>query len=375
MPQYPRGAAGCVLHPGTTVEVCGLRSAGHLNGTVGTVKVLNESNGRLHVAFADGSIKAFKPGNLRKITPKQDDDPELDRVMAIFGKFDTNGDGIMDNTEFAACLKALGLSGALLQTFLEAVDKDGDGEVQYAEFARWALSKPTGRKMNRLDTLSKNLGDSLKKDIADAAEKADASDEDVADGRELTLEDIEALCRTGLPDDWPDHGLTVVNNVHARFPDYPVEGIIWQMKQNEYVGGKVVHAIRKMGEREVDCAPAQGSKVNVDGAFPAWYKVRSLNGSLPVYEEAGRNWSLSNMRDGKLKAVGSIPQNARFRVNEVRRGNEYGFCFGKIDFEGRKHPPHWVVLGMDLDTDGAKGFRKRQASIEELNYTEAARDE
>lgn len=376
MPVYPRGAAGSVLHPGTTVEVCGLRSAGHLNGTVGTVKVLNESNGRLHVAFADGSIKAFKPGNLRKITPKQDDDPELDRVMEIFEKFDTNGDGIMDNTEFAACLKALGLSGSLVKTFLEAVDKDGDGEVQYAEFAKWAMSKPDGKKMNRLDTLSVlDSGDSLKTKVADATEKADDSDEDMADGRELTMEDVEELCRNGVPDDWPDHGLTVLNNMHGRFPGYPLEAIIWQMRQNEYVGGRVIRNIRQMGEREVDSVPAKGSKVNADGAFPAWYSVRSLNGYLSVYEEAGRNWSLQNMRDGKLKAVGSIPQHGRFRVNEVRRGNEYGFCFGKIDFEGRTHPAHWVVLGMDLDTGGAKGFRKRSLSIEELNYTEAGRDE
>jgi len=365
-----------VLHPGTTVQVHGLRSAGHLNGTEGEVKALNESNGRLHVAFADGSIKAFKPGNLRKITPKEDADPELERVMACFEKFDTNGDGIMDNEEFAACLKSLGLSGRLLQTFLSAVDKDGDGEVQYGEFARWALSKTSGKgQMNRLDTLSGLHGDPLKKAVAEAAEKADDSDEDLDDDRELTLEDIDELCK-GLPDDWPDHGLRVVNNVHARFPDYPLEGIIWQLKQNDYVGGKVIHAIRKMGQREVqDCASSQGAKVNVKGAFPAWYKVRSLKPFLPVYEEAGRNWSLQNMRDGKLNPVGSIPQNGRFRVNEVRRGNEYGFCFGKIDFEGRKHPPHWVVLGLSLEQSGSKGFRKRHASMEELEYTDAARDE
>ena len=43
-----------------------------------------------------------------------------------------------------------------------------------------------------------------------------------------------------LPDDWPSHGISIVNNVRARFPNYPIEGIVWAMKRNEYIGGRVL---------------------------------------------------------------------------------------------------------------------------------------
>jgi len=317
----------------------------------------------LHIDMPDGSIKAFKPANLRKVIPPQAEDPELDRVLAVFEQHDKNGDGILETDEFTSLLKSIGLSGKMLENFLVAVDKDGDGEVAYKEFAVWALGKAgttsSKKRLSRIDTYFPEPS----KESAAAAEKAGESDEEIDDERDLTVKDVAKYCfGKELPDDWPPHGITVVNNMHNKFPDYPIEGIIQKMRDNNYIGGKVMAAIRKSGTREVELVPASAVKIGKPGDFPAIYKVRSRDGPLAVYEEAGRDWSFQNMRDRKLEPVGSIPMDGRFRVFEVRRGNEFGFCFGRIEFEGKKLPQHWVVLGLELNK-----------AAQDLEYSDAAR--
>jgi len=365
------------LYPGTMVRIHGLRSqkTKHLNEQEGEVKEWNQENGRLHVAMSDGSIKAFKPSNLRKIIKQVESDPELDRVVAVFETYDTNGDGILAVDEFQALLKGIGLSGSMLQNFLVSVDKDGDGEVAYKEFATWALGRQgtTKRRQSRVDTYWPEVS----KEVADTYEKADESDEDIDDDRDFTVEDVAKFCPGDrLPSDWPAHGITVFNNARNRFPDYPVEGVIYTMRQEDYIGGKVMHAIRSKGSREIELVPASAVKIGRPGDFPAVYKNRSMDGPLPVYAEAGHDWSFQNMRDQKLTPVGEIPFEGRMRVLEVRRGNEYGFCFGRIEFEARQLPQHWVVLGLEMNRSKSKiGALKKDSEItvEDLEYTDATR--
>jgi len=367
-----------VLYPGTLVRIHGLRSqkTKHLNEQEGDVKEWNQENGRLHVAMSDGSIKAFKPSNLRKIIKQEESDPELDRVVAVFETYDTDGDGILAVEEFQALLKGIGLSGSMLQNFLVSVDKDGDGEVAYKEFAMWALGKTgTKRRQSRMDIYWPEVS----KEVADTYEKADESDEDIDDDRDFTVEDVAKFCPgKQLPSDWPTHGITVFNNARNRFPDYPIEGVIYTMRQEDYVGGKVMHAIRSKGTREIELVPASAVKIGRPGDFPAVYNNRSMDGPMPVYAEAGHDWSFQNMRDKKLKPVGEIPFEGRIRVLEVRRGNEYGFCFGRIEFEGRKTPQHWVVLGLEMNRPKSKiGVRSMkndsEITVQDLEYTDATR--
>ncbi|CAE8584249.1 unnamed protein product, partial [Polarella glacialis] len=319
--QYPRGSGGSVLYPGTQVQVHGLKSgaAKIFNDAEGECRVWSEEHQRMHVKLShDGSIKAFKAKNLRKVLPPvaegDGDDPDLEKVLNVFQRFDVNGDGVLDTEEFTACLKAMGLSGAVMQSFLRAVDKDGDGEIRYEEFAKWALgtNEQTGEvKVNTYfgDTTGAQVID----DIADAV--GDDDEEPDADA-ELTLKDLEKLCHGKMPPLWPAHGLKVVNNMRLRFPDYPIEGIMFMMQRNDFIGGTVIRAIRATNTREVDPAPDKGVKCGSPGAFPAWY-INQAPDQLLVYEEAGPDFSFRNMRDrNKVRPVGNIPPGERFEVLE-----------------------------------------------------------
>eukprot|EP00931_Biecheleriopsis_adriatica_P045591 TRINITY_DN26106_c0_g1_i1.p1 TRINITY_DN26106_c0_g1~~TRINITY_DN26106_c0_g1_i1.p1 ORF type:complete len:370 (-),score=65.35 TRINITY_DN26106_c0_g1_i1:20-1129(-) len=362
---YPRGSGGCVLYPGSWVRIHGMKKDKSLNGREGEVRELNPRNGRLHCLLNGGTIMAFKPGNLQKIK-RPVDDPEVEKVLEAFQHFDTNGDGVLEINEFETFLKRLGLEGAMLRAFLDAVDKDGDGEVEYEEFCRWALGK------TQKASTAKYFPE-LQHDIADSIDKADLSDDDMEDERELTLEDVEKALSGDLPDDWPDHGVKLANNMQQRFPEYPLVDILAKMQEQGYVGGLVIRAIQRTGAKEVEVIPP--AAVKISGAFPAQYRNRSSNGALRVYQEAGRDFSFQNMRDGRLRAVGTIPVGDRFQVLEARRGNEYGFCFGRIAWNGRELPKHWVVLGIEMGGGKATDWRRadRERKSENMSFSDAVR--
>merc|ERR1719401_269226 len=85
--------------------------------------------------------------------------------------------------------------------------------------------------------------------------------------RELTEEDVEAECGP-LPVGWPPHGIKIVNNMRARFPEYPLEGIVLHCRQQNFIGGQVMHAIRKTGALEVETGPV-AVKIGRSSDFPA----------------------------------------------------------------------------------------------------------
>merc|ERR1711970_585802 len=72
---------------------------------------------------------------------------------------------------------------------------------------------------------------------------------------------------------------------------------------------------------------------------------------MNVYEEGMAGWSFKNMRDNKVNAIGRISPHQRFEVNEVRRGSEYGFCFGRITWSGKRGVNYWAVLGLEAHSD------------------------
>lgn len=358
-----------MLYPGTKVLAHHLLSSKDLNGEEGVCEMYDTHSGRVHVRF-DSGVKALRPSNLIKVRmPTKDEleeeDPQLQRILEIFQKYDTNGDGVIDVKEFLQCLKKLGLGEECLRTFLSSVDKDGDGVVQYEEFCEWTMSSGSKSKKTKLEVY---WPDDSK--LSRATPVVGEDDEDLEEKDELTVEDVARICGGELPEGWPGHGITVVNNMRNRFPDYPVEGIVWAMRRNNFIGGKVIAVIRATGAREVEAVPASAVKIGMS-SFPAMYRVRSSDKPMLVYSQTNQQWSFRNMRDNKMCSVGSLPAGGELKVEEVRRGAEYNFCYGRIRYE--EYPgPCWVVLGLEVGKShwtSADAFR----SSADLTYTEAER--
>lgn len=63
--------------------------------------------------------------------------------LELFEHFDANGDGRIDESEFAAILSVLGWDSSPETRSLEfsAIDHDEDGLVEQAEFIAWWLDK------------------------------------------------------------------------------------------------------------------------------------------------------------------------------------------------------------------------------------------
>lgn len=68
---------------------------------------------------------------------------ELAPLRQSFDTFDTNSDGWIGQTEFAALLRALDedLSADECLLAFEATDEDGDGLISYEEFMGWWISE------------------------------------------------------------------------------------------------------------------------------------------------------------------------------------------------------------------------------------------
>jgi calcium-binding protein CML len=64
---------------------------------------------------------------------------EPDDLRRRFDEFDTNKDGVIDETEFAALVAALGVrfdAGQVFTAFM-AIDVDGNGRIEFGEFRSW----------------------------------------------------------------------------------------------------------------------------------------------------------------------------------------------------------------------------------------------
>ncbi|CAJ1381977.1 unnamed protein product [Effrenium voratum] len=355
---FPRGSSGGELCPGTRVIVHGIRSVKEMNGKEGTCIDWVPEEGRVHVQL-DAGVKALRPKNLKVVRPKQPTNEMLDRVLEVFGS--RNGDGVLDINEFARCLAGIGLGKEYVMAFQLAMDKDHDFEIDYAEFTQWALGADMPGRRTRLD-----LYWPKKRELP--IEPVDEDDTVPDYDEELTERDIVKLMHRPLPDDWPTHGINIVNNARARFPYYP---IVWSMKRNGYIGGIVLADIRSTGAKEVH--PCRTTPLRAcSEPFPAVYRNISPEGEMLVYEET-RESGFGAMRDGKVPPIGVIPSGDLFTVYEARQGAEYGFCFGRIKFQGQESPPTWVVLGLLVE----KGRRWMKPDEErfpkDLTFSDAER--
>jgi len=361
----PRGSGGCVLCPGTVVRINGLRgeSTRVLNGQEGVCEWWDNERGLMSVRLRSGggAVKAISNKHLRKVCLKEADalGPEARRMLEIFQQYDTDGDGLIDVGEFTGMIVSLGMGTGVVAQFLGSCDKDGDCQIMYEEFLEWALT-PVRAHKTRAELFFPEKRTTVVQEVVEEDEGA-ADDDD-----ELTLEDVEGFCKGSLPVGWPSHGLAVLNNMHARFPDYPVAGIVFMMTRNDFIGGKVLAAIRATGTPESDMMRAGAIKVS--GAFPAMYQNVSGSGALPVFEEGSRGWSFHNMRDNKMNKVGRIERGEHFQVLEVRRGSEYSFCFGRIKWSvGRNY---WVVLGLEAHADWRPD---RKTDAKDMSFSDALR--
>eukprot|EP00927_Polykrikos_kofoidii_P044509 TRINITY_DN38455_c0_g1_i1.p1 TRINITY_DN38455_c0_g1~~TRINITY_DN38455_c0_g1_i1.p1 ORF type:complete len:397 (+),score=48.10 TRINITY_DN38455_c0_g1_i1:41-1192(+) len=335
----PRGACGSTLRPGMAVRIFGLQSAKELNGQEGTCGEWDSISGRMHIALNSGGIKAVRPVNLRKVVQPQPEhvDPAEEHVTRVFRRYDTNGDGRIDEEELRNCLHALGMNSSFIASFLEENDTNGDGVIDYEEFVQWVMRTKPSPVFGCAGKLPGGV-----------AESAGGDDEEVVKDRRLTIDDIKQQCHGKLPEGWPSHGLNVANNMRLRFPEYPVEGIIFMMITNEFHGGNVLQAIRKTGAKEVRTMIV-GSAEKEEYVFPATYSVRLGDPPLNVYEEGCFQWSFQNLRNGKLTPKATLQPGAYFRVLELRTDSEYGFTFGLIEYDSRSGGRHWVDLGLEVD--------------------------
>lgn len=66
-------------------------------------------------------------------------DEAMAELREIFNHFDKNQNGKIESSEFSALLEALGadMSEFEVTTGLRALDDDGNGTIEFEEFAAW----------------------------------------------------------------------------------------------------------------------------------------------------------------------------------------------------------------------------------------------
>ncbi len=66
---------------------------------------------------------------------------KTDAIFRLFVRFDTNGDGLVDENEFRKILHRLGGSSSdeILSLEFAAIDTNTDGVVGFQEFKNWWL--------------------------------------------------------------------------------------------------------------------------------------------------------------------------------------------------------------------------------------------
>eukprot|EP00929_Paragymnodinium_shiwhaense_P001575 TRINITY_DN101811_c0_g1_i1.p1 TRINITY_DN101811_c0_g1~~TRINITY_DN101811_c0_g1_i1.p1 ORF type:complete len:322 (+),score=48.85 TRINITY_DN101811_c0_g1_i1:200-1165(+) len=306
---------------------------------------------------ATGKLKGFRAHNLKEVVvrparpagpdgpvmprgPACDGDAEkAEQIIEVFRKFDVNGDGVITQDELARLLRALNLDPASLADGFDAMDRNGDGKLQYEEFVDWV----TGRSTDWEILEPKSVDPETYEDHEDHAE----SDDDL-EKLELTLADLEK--RHGpLPVTFTMNGLTVFNNMTARFPGFDEKQLLLVMAEENYHGGHVLHRLRDEGITEVKVDPPKPVRVGrkMRGVvFPAEYRVALDAQPLRIYEEEVENWSVQCCLEEGRKSAGLLMPGKKFMVLEVRRGASHGFCFGRVESRGER--PCWVCLGLEL---------------------------
>ena len=68
---------------------------------------------------------------------------ESQHLKSWFTKFDTNNSYTLDEGEFGSALRQMGFKLSLdeVRTLMERFDREGDGEIDYREFAGWVSAE------------------------------------------------------------------------------------------------------------------------------------------------------------------------------------------------------------------------------------------
>ena len=87
---------------------------------------------------------------------------ERQSIADAFQEFDVNGDAVIDHDEFRKGVKALvrGMDDATVDELITIVDKDGDGEIDYLEFAKQCTDPGHGRARDVLDQVTEGMASS-----------------------------------------------------------------------------------------------------------------------------------------------------------------------------------------------------------------------
>ena len=87
---------------------------------------------------------------------------ERQAIADAFQEFDVNGDAVIDHDEFRKGVKALvrGMDDATVDELITIVDKDGDGEIDYLEFAKQCTDPGHGRARDVLDQVTEGMASS-----------------------------------------------------------------------------------------------------------------------------------------------------------------------------------------------------------------------
>eukprot|EP00929_Paragymnodinium_shiwhaense_P052949 TRINITY_DN2650_c0_g1_i1.p1 TRINITY_DN2650_c0_g1~~TRINITY_DN2650_c0_g1_i1.p1 ORF type:complete len:361 (-),score=97.96 TRINITY_DN2650_c0_g1_i1:217-1299(-) len=355
----PKGQGGAQLVEGCIVKIVGLKGkkVEHLNNLDGEMIKYDEEQGRVHVRLTkDGSVKGMKPENLVKMQKSLElsSKSSKDEIKAVFKEADLNGDGVLDKEELKRLFLVLGMKVGSVNIFVESVDSDGDGTISYEEFLDWVM-EPSCK--FTAEGYVKKVSEKVVSTLPRDREEVDVEAKEARG--EITMRMIKNL-GVIIPKDWPDSGLVTAQNLQNRFPRFPLRDIVVLMIRLDYVGGMCIPHIRKTGTVEVELCPETNFK-DSDGKpmFPCKYKGSITSPEpLHVYSDQVEDFSLIFMRDGKYPPAGTIPKNQAFTIFEVRQGQSYGFCFGRVDWKGNRN--HWINLGIITSED-------------DLHFTEASR--
>ena len=79
----------------------------------------------------------------------------LTRMVDLFARWDTDGNGLIDRTEFRKAVAALGLSVSdeVCDATFADFDADGSGEIEYREYVRCSLRDALNRSLTRVTDL------------------------------------------------------------------------------------------------------------------------------------------------------------------------------------------------------------------------------